>query len=202
MTKLLLVVIVALFAGDAVASDASWGTLRSVLTRPVRRGRLLAAKVESLALLGVVVMVIVSVTALVAGVVLFGWHPLNLGGVHQSISQILGNLALASLYVLWGTAGFAAFAFMASTMVDSPVLAGLAGIGLAVVSLVLDGISTLGSVRFVLPTHYSDAWTSLFSVSTGGPTSDMLWGTLLQMLYVLVFAGIAWRHFQRKDIRS
>jgi ABC-2 type transport system permease protein len=202
MSKFLLVVLAALFAGDAVASEASWGTLRSMLTRPVRRGGLLAAKAGALLFLGVVAMALIAVTGLVAGVVAFGWHPLNLAGIQQSTDQILGNLALASLYVLWGTAAVAALAFMASTMVDSPVIAALAGFGLYVVSLVLDGITTLGSIRFVLPTHYSNAWTSLFGGSDAGPTAEMLRGALLQVPYVLVFAGIAWRSFRRKDIRS
>ncbi|MFN2497050.1 MAG: ABC transporter permease, partial [Pseudonocardiaceae bacterium] len=37
----LLVVVVALFFGDTVASDASWSTLRYLLAAPVPRGRLL-----------------------------------------------------------------------------------------------------------------------------------------------------------------
>ena len=47
LAKFLLVVVVVLVAGDAVASEASWGNLRSVLTRPVGRGRLLVAKAGS-----------------------------------------------------------------------------------------------------------------------------------------------------------
>ena len=35
MSRFLLVIVVALFAGDAVASEASWGNLRAMLVRPI-----------------------------------------------------------------------------------------------------------------------------------------------------------------------
>ena len=54
MSQFLLVVIVALFAGDAIASEASWGNLRAVLTRPVGRGRLLATKAGSAGVMALV----------------------------------------------------------------------------------------------------------------------------------------------------
>jgi ABC-2 type transport system permease protein len=204
MSRFLLVVLVALFAGDAVASEANWGNLRAMLTRPVSRGRLLVAKVQSAALLSLIATALILIASLIAGVGLFGWHGLNLPlpgrEFHQSAMHIVGNTALASVYVLWGIASAAALAFMVSTMTDSPAGAVFAGIGLYLVSQILDGISSLGSIRDGLPTHYFDAWTALFSGS--GPTADMLRGTLLQLPYVLVFGGIAWWYFRRKDVLS
>ena len=45
-TSFLLVVIVALFAGDTVPSEASWASLRYLLAAPVRRERLLRQKLS------------------------------------------------------------------------------------------------------------------------------------------------------------
>ena len=165
MSRFLLVIIVVLFAGDAVASDASWGNLRSILTRPIGRSRLLVAKAESAGVLAVIATALVVISALVAGIIAFGWHPLDLPlhGFDQSAAQIVGNLAIASVYVLWAMAGVAALAFMVSTMTDSPATAVFAGFGLYIVSQILDGITSLGSIRYGLPTHYFDAWTSLFT---------------------------------------
>ena len=204
MSRFLLVIIVVLFAGDAVASDASWGNLRSILTRPIGRSRLLVAKAESAGVLAVIATALVVISVLVAGIIAFGWHPLDLPlhGFDQSAAQIVGNLAIASVYVLWAMAGVAALAFMVSTMTDSPATAVFAGFGLYIVSQILDGITSLGSIRYGLPTHYFDAWTSLFTDPARGPTADMLRGTLLQIPYVLVFGGIAWWHFRHKDILS
>jgi ABC-2 type transport system permease protein len=204
MSRFLLVIVVVLFAGDAVASEANWGNLRSIMTRPVGRTRFLAAKAETTALLAVLAGTLIVVAGLIAGVVAFGWHPLDLPlrGLSQSTGQILGNLAISTIYVLWSISGVAAFAFMLSTMTDSPAGAVFGGFGLYIVSQILDAITSLGSMRYAFPTHYLDAWTDLFTHPTQGPTSDMLRGALLQILYVLVFGGIAWLHFRRKDILS
>jgi ABC-2 type transport system permease protein len=204
MSRFLLVILVALFAGDAVASEASWGNLRAMLTRPVNRSRLLLAKVESFGLMALVATALIGITGLVAGTIAFGWHPLNLplpgAAFHQSTGHIVGNLALASAYVLWSLAGVAALSFMVSTMTDSPAAAVFAGVGLYLVSQILNNLSSLDPISFIFPTHYMDAWTDLFRGS--GPTGDMLRGTLLQIPYVVVFGTYAWWHFRRKDVLS
>jgi ABC-2 type transport system permease protein len=204
MSRFLLVILVALFAGDAISSEANWGNLRAMLVRPIGRSRLLTAKLSSATLLGLIATVLVVFTALVAGVIAFGWHGVNLpfpgAAFHQSAWHILGNLALGTGYVFWGLSSVAALSFMVSTMSDSPVGAVSAGFGLYIVSQILDGITSLGSIRYGLPTHYFGAWTDLFRGH--GPTGDMLRGTLLQIPYVAVFLGLAWWHFRRKDVLS
>ena len=44
MSEFFLVVILCMFTGDAIASEAGWGNLRFLLTRPISRPRLLTAK--------------------------------------------------------------------------------------------------------------------------------------------------------------
>jgi ABC-2 type transport system permease protein len=204
MSRFLLVILVALFAGDAVSSEANWGNLRAMLVRPIGRGRFLGAKLASATLLGAIAVALVAVTGLVAGVIFFGWHGVNLPfpghAFHQSTWHILGDLAISVGYVFWGLGSVAALSFMVSTMTDSPVGAVAAGFGLYVVSQILDGITSLGSIRNGLPTHYFVAWTDLFRGH--GPTGDMLRGTLLQIPYVAVFLALAWWHFRRKDVHS
>jgi ABC-2 type transport system permease protein len=75
-----------------------------------------------------------------------------------------------------------------------------AAIGLYIVSQILDSISSVGSIRYALPTHYLDAWNVLFFGP--GPNADMLRGILLQVGYVLLFCGLAFWRFQRKDVLS
>lgn len=204
MSQFLLVLIVALFAGDAIASEANWGTLRAMLTRPIGRGRLLIAKAETVVVLAVVATALISVAGLIVGVVAFGWHPLNVpflrAAGHQSQLHVVANLTLASGYTLWTITGVAAFAFMLSTMTDSPAGAVFAGFGLYVVSQILNNISSLDPISFIFPSHDQTAWTALFEGH--GPTGAMLDGVLLQIPYVLAFGTIAWWNFRRKDILS
>jgi ABC-2 type transport system permease protein len=202
LSRFLLVVVLAVFAGDAVASEANWGNLRAMLVRPISRRRLLTAKLASAGLLTIVAAVVVPLNGLLLGGIAFGWRPLDVPGAPpQSVSHILGSLALATVYVLWSLTPVIAFAFMASTMTDTPAGAIFSAVGIYVVSQILDGISALGSIRTVLPTHYFDAWTDLFVLGTG-PTSDMARGALLVIPYTFVFLAIAWWWFGRKDILS
>ena len=70
----LLVVPVALFCGDTVASEASWSSLRYLLAAPVPRARLLRQKlVVAVGLSAWRRSVLLPVVALVAGTVAYGW---------------------------------------------------------------------------------------------------------------------------------
>ena len=95
MSAFFLVVVICMFAGDAVASEAGWGNLRYLLARPVSRGRLLTAK------LFVAAVFVVSDRArravrLVSGADRVGWDPINIPfiGISMSASDIVVNLAL------------------------------------------------------------------------------------------------------------
>jgi ABC-2 type transport system permease protein len=212
MSRFLLIGVAALFAGDAIASEASWGNLRALLMRPIKRGRLLGTKIVIAVALTCLATLIIVVTALIAGWIAFGWHPLDLNSLrtlafvrrdippNQSVATLLGHLVVGSLYVTWSLAAVVAFGFMISTMSDSPAGAAAAAFGLYVTSAILDNITAIGSIRNVFPTHYSDAWTDLFLHNHA--TADMLRGTLLQIPYIIVFCGVAAWWFRRKDIMS
>ena len=173
LSRFLLVVVIAVFAGDAVASEANWGNLRAMLVRPIARPRLLTAKLARAGLLAVIAAIVVPLNGMLLGGIAFGWHPLEVPGVRsESVWHILGNLALATVYVLWSLTPYIAFAFMVSTMTDTPAGAIFSAVGLYIVSQVLVGISALGEIRSVLPTYFYDAWTDLFLRGTG-PTSAM-----------------------------
>jgi ABC-2 type transport system permease protein len=200
----LLVIVVALFGGDAIAGEASWGNLRYMLMRPVARGRLVFAKFVVAVFCAWLAVVIVVITGLVVGTIVFGADPIGLPlslvtGV-QSTGDILAHLGVATAYVAWSLTGVVAFSFMVSCMTDAPFGAIFAGVGLYFTSLILDAISSLGSIRYVFPTHYFDTWVDL--VTRGHWSSDMWRGVVLQLAYVLLFTLIGLWWFKRKDILS
>src|SRR5262249_61539616 len=73
----LLVVTVALFCGDTIASEASWGSLRYLLAIPVPRARLLGSKLLVALTYCGIALVLLTATALAAGTARYGWHPLR-----------------------------------------------------------------------------------------------------------------------------
>jgi ABC-2 type transport system permease protein len=201
MSRLLLVIVVSLFAGETVSGEASWGTLRYLLVRPVPRSRLLLAKLAVAGVLSLFATAILAVAALLAGIAAFGWHPvltLSLSTVAQGPALL--RLFLATLYVAGSMAAFVGFALLVSTLTDSAFGAVAAGVGLGVISQILDGVTPLGMVRYGLPTHYLDAWHGLFAFPVS--TADMVRGILVQLGYGAFFVAVAWWWFRRKDVTS
>lgn len=204
----LLVVIAGLLAGDSVASDSAWGNLRYVLMRPVSRTRLLIAKAAVAGLLIWASILVVALTALVAGVIAFGAHPVTVPAVSSNgigaftlgTSTLLVRVAVAAAYVAFGFTGLLAIGTFMSTLTDTPTGAIGATIGIYIVSEILDGIDQLGDVRYGFPTHYLSSWQTLFIQNQW--SGDMRAGIIVQLGYLVVFGAAAISWFRRKDIRS
>lgn len=202
MSRFLLVVVVAIFAGDVIAGEATWGNLRYLLVRPIGRSRLLGAKLVMSLLFVLVATAAILVAGLIAGGLAFGWHSIRLPffGINQSAGQLLWHLLLGSAYVAWHMVPVVAIAVMVSTMTDTPTGAIGAGVGLSVLSQILDAIPQLGSLRYGLPTHYIDDWRAL--IIQGHGNADLWRGVLVQIPYIVVFCAIAFWWFRRKDVLS
>ena len=212
MSGFLLPVVVSLFAGSAIAEDATWGSLRYLLIRPVTRGRLLAGKLTVAAIFGLFATLLISITGLIGGVAAFGWHPVAVPSFSSisattpisvttlSQGEAFARLVASTFYVAWCMTGILAFAFMLSAVTDAALGAVSGGIGLTVVSEILDAIPPLRTSRNFLITHYWQAWTDLFHQPVA--TGEIIRGTLLQIPYVLAFLVVAWWWFHRKDIVS
>ena len=198
---LFLPVAVAVIAGDAVAGEAQAGTLRYLLIRPVGRTRLLVAKLVSVAAYTLLAVVIVAVTAYAVGTQLFGSGPLpSTSGTQLSTAQATIRTVLAVLYVGWSMLGVAAVALFLSTVTDSPLAAALGAIALLVTSGVLVGLEASASVQPYLPTRYWLSFVDLFR----DPVlwRDLIRGTALQGVYIVVFLGAAWANLMTKDVTS
>ena len=198
---LFLPVAVAVVAGEAIAGEAQAGTLRYLLIRPVGRTRLLVAKLVSVVAYTLLAVVAVSVTAYVVGTQLFGSGPLpSVSGTELSSTAATVRTVLAVLYVGWSMLGVASVALFLSTVTDSPLAAALGAVALLVTSGVLVGLEASASVQPYLPTRYWLAFVDLFRDPV--LTRDLLRGTALQAVYVVVFLGAAWANLMTKDVTS
>jgi ABC-2 type transport system permease protein len=196
-----LVVPVALFCGDTVASEAGWSSLRYLLAAPVPRARLLGVKLAVALGFSAAAIVLLPAVALAAGTVAYGWGDLELptGGVLGSGSA-LPRLAVAVAYIFVSQLVTAALAFWLSTVTDAPLGAVGGAVGLTIVGNVLDAVTALGSWRDVLPAHWQFSWADALQ-----PTMEwtgMLQGTSVSVSYALVLAALAFRGFRTKDIVS
>ena len=198
----LLVVIVALFCGDTIASEANWSSLRYLLAAPVPRARLLRQKLAVAATYSILAILTFALMSMIAGTVAFGWHPLKLPGTQAVLSpgQALARMGIVLAYVLITELVVAGLAFLLSVSTDSPLGAVGGAVGLVIVSNILDAVTALGSWREILPTHWQFAWLDAMQpqISWGG----MVEGASVSVSYALILFALAFRHFATKDIVS
>src|SRR5215470_5346817 len=200
-TGFLLVVVVALFAGDTVASEASWASLRYLLAAPIPRSHLLWRKlIVALAYSAFAIVLLPVVTYLVGGL-FFGWAPLRSPlGTSMGTGTALLRLAVAVGYVAVSLLFVAALAFLCGVWTDAPLGAVGGAVLLVIVSNILDAVTALGNWREGLPTHYAYAWTDV--LGPGIAWESMARGALWSIGYTIVLLAFAWHHFLRKDIVS
>lgn len=197
----LLVVPVALFCGDTVASEASWSSLRYLLAAPVPRGRLLVSKLAVGLLLGLAAMVLLPLTALAVGTAAYGWGPLAVptggalapGTAAQRLVVVVAYLFVSQLV----TAGLA---FWLSTKTDAPLGAVGGAVGLTVIGNVLDAVTALGHWRDFLPAHWQFAWAD--ALQPRPEWSGMIQGCAVSVTYAVVLFALAFRGFAGKDVVS
>jgi ABC-2 type transport system permease protein len=209
--KFFLPLAVSVFAGETVAGEAGWGSLRYLLARGVSRSRLLASKAVIAAAFSLAAVVVVPLSALAAGSIAFGWHPLIAvdGSAATPLQQTaatleaadaLFRLGIATAYVAAGMTSIFAFAFFLSTVTARPLVAVAGGVGLAILSRVLnaDYLPGVAVLHAYMPNNDVDLWQHLFQqpIQTDGMTHFIA----LQAVYGVVFLGLAWSWFLRKDV--
>ncbi|MEU3086778.1 ABC transporter permease [Streptomyces massasporeus] len=197
----LLVIPVALFCGDTVASEASWSSLRYLLAAPVPRARLLWSKLAVGLTLSLAAMVLLPVVALAVGTAAYGWGPLELPtGGSLSTGTAAQRILIVVAYIMVSQLVTAALAFWLSTRTDAPLGAVGGAVFLTIIGSVLDEVTALGDWRHFLPAHWQYAW--LDAVRPQLEWSDMIQGTSVSVTYALVLFALAFRGFARKDVVS
>jgi ABC-2 type transport system permease protein len=197
----LLVVPVALFCGDTIASEASWSSLRYLLAAPVPRARLLWSKLVVALGLSLAAMVLLPIVALAVGTAAYGWGPLEIptGGA-LSTGTATQRLLIVVAYIFVSQLVTAGLAFWLSTRTDAPLGAVGGAVGLTIVGNVLDAVTALGDWRDFLPAHWQFAWAD--AVQPNPEWGGMIQGTAVSVTYALVLFALAFRGFRRKDIVS
>ena len=197
----LLVILAAMFMGDTVASEASWGTMRYLLVAPVPRRRFLIIKVVVGLLLTCAVLIVLVVASFLIGLLAFGT-----GTLASPLSGTLGagestaRIAIITGYIAVTLLVPAGIAFLASVSIDVPLGAVGAAVVIVIFANILDAIDALGSLRQFLPANYAGAWADAL-----GPViawDQMAIGLAYNVGIFAVLVGIAVLRFERKDILS
>lgn len=193
---LLLPMAVAVAAADAIAGEASHGTLRGLLLAPVGRLRLVAMKAFGVLVVAAVAVVVVVVAALLAGWLLIGPPPPGVeGGVLVTLSgstlgagEVAGRLALVAAWTLGQLAAVAAVALAVSACTEHP---------LVVLASVLGGLIAFGVLGAIPALEALQPWLLTSGWRTGAdvlrdpvPTGGLLRSTAVAGGY-LALGGTA-----------
>ncbi len=200
-TGFLLVVVVALFFGDSVASEASWSSLRYLLAAPVPRARLLRQKALVAGGVAVAGLVLLPAVALALGTLAYGANPV-LNPVGEALGYGTGvvRLILAVVFIAVQLSWVAGLAMAMSVLTDAPLGAVGGAVMINILSQILDAIPALGGIRSYLPTHYANAWVGLLNSQVDW--DQMVRGVLSALVYASILGLVAWRRFATKDITS
>lgn len=197
----LLVIPVALFCGDTVASEASWSSLRYLLAAPVPRTRLLLSKLAVALGFSAAAIVLLPLVALGVGTAVYGWGPLRIPtGGSLPADEALSRVALAVAFIFVSQLVTAGFAFWLSTVTDAPLGAVGGAVGLVILGNVLDAITALEHWREFLPAHWQFAWVDALQPQL--EWDGMLKGSAVSVAYALVLFALAFRGFRNKDVVS
>ncbi len=188
-------------AGDALAGEANAGTLRYLLVAPAGRTRLLLTKYATVMAFCLVATLVVAVSALLVGALLFPLGDLTtISGTRIGFGEGLARALLIALVVAASLTGVAALGLFVSTLTSSGIAAMATTVGLLITVQNLDQIPQLHALHPYLFSHH---WLSFADLMREPVYWDDLTKNLgLQALYAAVFGSAAWARFTSKDITA
>jgi ABC-2 type transport system permease protein len=190
--------VTALVAGDIVAAEDSEGTLKTILTRSLRRGQILGGKVLASLTYVVALLVALGISGVVSGTIAWGWRPLvTLSHARVSAAHALGLTAAALAVFAMTLVAVAAFAVFLSVATRNSAASIVGALVWALAWEAVAGLVHGSWTRYTLGKQL-DAWQAVFH-------SPVVWSEIGRSawvcgLYVAVPLAVAWWIFNRRDV--
>jgi len=201
LLTLVMPVVVAVIAGDSIAGEAGYGTLRYLLAVPAGRTRLLVVKYATIVVFALAVAFVVTAVALATGAALFPVGPVTLlSGTTVPLADGILRLFFVTLYVAAAMAALGAIGLAISTLTEHSIGAIAALAILVVASEVADQVPQFAVIQPYLPTHWWNSFDALLRVPIDSGT--LLKGLLSFAVYLVLAAFFAWARFTTADVTS
>ncbi len=198
--------LVALVAGDMLAGEANIGTLRLLLTRPVRRSQLVLAKFYASFIYTVLLIIWLAFIALFLSLLLFGkGDMINLKSdafVMLLQSDILWRYAMAFVFAVLAMTTIASMSLLLSAFADNSIGPIISTMGIVVVLTILSNLELplFNLIKPYLFTTHIIGWKGFFDDPV--PYSAILRSSAILVLYTIAFITTTIIYFNKKDIRS
>jgi ABC-2 type transport system permease protein len=191
--------ITALVAGDIVAAEDHNGTLKTILTRSVGRGRIFTAKVLAAFSYAFAALVVMGTTAIVGGVLKSGLHPLTtLSGTTVGPGKALVLIVAGLGVYLLPLFAIASIAVLLSTVTHNSAAAVVGALMISLLLQLITIIPGLGGLQpYLLPTQFN-AWQGL--LRTPADFAPVIRAAWVCMLYATPCLGAAYLAFLRRDV--
>lgn len=196
--NLLLPLVAAMWAADALAGEAGSGTLRGLLMAPVGRVRLLGVKAFGVATAVLAATALIAAVGMVTGMLIVGSHGMvTLSGTTLSTTDALVRVAIAVGWVAVQVWAVAAVALAISACTDHPLVVLAVTLAGAIVMTVL---STIPALNWMQPYLLPDGWSALIDVLRDPlPTAGLLHGLAEAGCYLVIGLSLALARVVTKD---
>ncbi|HAB54522.1 MAG: hypothetical protein A2315_16510 [Ignavibacteria bacterium RIFOXYB2_FULL_35_12] len=198
--------LITLVAGDLLAGEATAGTYRILVTRPVSRFKIVFSKFLGGFIYTNLLVLFLAVMSLGIGLLVFGVGELivikNVNILILSRTDVFWRFILAYGFATLSMTVVLALAFLFSSLVENaigPIVSTMAIIIVFVIISALD-IEFFQSIRPYLFTNYMQSWRSLFDDPID--IQDIIKSALVLISHVIFFFGATVFIFNKKDILS
>ena len=198
-------VLISFVAGDQLAGEATAGTYRLILIRPVSRTMIFLSKYCTTALYTVLFVMFLGVLSVGLALILMGTGQLlvyDRGFLILPASDVAWRFFAAYIFAAWSMLTIASIAFLFSSFVENAIGPIIATMGVLIVSLIVSAmpLEFFQSIRPYLFTTYVNIWQKVFA-------DPVLWPEIWEGMawlggYSAAMVGAAWLIFVRKDILS
>lgn len=197
--------LITLVGGDMLAGEATSGTYRLVLVRPISRLQLINAKYLAGSIYVFLMVLWLFILGLGLGVLLFGTGDMIVVRYIISIlpvEDVFWRYQLAFLYSILSMQVVYTISFFFSSFVENSIGPIITTMAILIVLNILNLIN-IGSFSFLqglLFTTHMNAWILLFEKTIDFPT--LINSTLILVLHIIVLTGATFIYFNKKDIKS
>lgn len=196
--------LIALVAGDLLAGEATQGTYRLLVTRPISRTQIIVSKFITGIIYTNLLIVWLAIMSLVLGVILFGTGELIVfrGDTIVIFKQtdVLWRFMLGYGFAALGMSVVASLAFFFSSLVENAIGPIISTMAVIIVFLVMSAlqIDFFEDLRPFLFTNYIMNWRLFFDDPLD--TEEIIRSMVVLSVHIAVFFTAALVIFKRKDI--